>query len=274
MSETIKAELTGVFAEDAFARKVVLVSGGTSGIGAATAKAFAACGAKVMIAGLGEAEGESVRKAIAGSGGEAACLIGDVTDPAYSEAVVGATVERFGRLDILFNNAGIFLGGPIEEMTDADWRRLMDVNVNGAFYMARAAVRQMKRQGKGGAIVNTASDGGLIGVAGATAYCATKGAIVQITRCMALELAPDGIRVNAVCPSDTETAMIDQVYELFANMQGKALDVVREEARIYIPIGRRGTVDEIASAVLYLASDGASFITGAMLSVDGGATAD
>ena len=274
MSETIKAELTSVFAKDAFARKAVLVSGGTSGIGAATAEAFAACGAKVMIAGLGEAEGESVCKAIASGGGKAACLIGDVTDPAYSEAVVCATVERFGRLDILFNNAGIFLGGPIEEVTDADWRRLMDVNVNGAFYMARAAVRQMKRQGQGGAIVNTASDGGLIGVAGATAYCATKGAIVQITRCMAIELATDGIRVNAVCPSDTETAMIDQVYEVFANMQGKALDVVREEARIYIPMGRRGTVDEIASAVLYLASDGASFITGAMLSVDGGASAD
>ena len=202
--------MTPLFAKDAFAGRTVLITGATSGIGEGTARAFAAHGANVMLNGRDEARGGAVLAAIANDGGSAALSLGDVADPAYCDRLVDETVDRFGRLDVLFNNAGVCLHGPIDETSDDDWDRLIGINVSGSFYMARAAVRRMKAQGEGGAIVNMSSECGLIAYERLPAYSATKGAIAMLTKCMAMDHARDGIRVNAVCPGDIDTPMTDQ----------------------------------------------------------------
>ncbi len=260
--------MTELFAKDSFSGKMVLVTGSTSGIGAETARRFALSGASVMLSGRDEARGRAVLEEIGKAGGTAEFTPGDVTDSAFCDRLVEATAKRFGRLDILFNNAGIVLIGKVDRVTDADWHRLMDTNLNGVFYMARAAVRQMKKQ-KGGVIINMSSECGLIGYEDLAAYSATKGAIVQLTKVMALDHAGDNIRVNAVCPGDIDTAMTDAVYSPL----GKDKAELRKELEERIPIGRIGQVEDIAQAVMYMASDAAGFMTGAMISVDGGTTA-
>jgi NAD(P)-dependent dehydrogenase (short-subunit alcohol dehydrogenase family) len=260
--------MTDVFARDAFRGKVALVTGATSGIGAGTARRFAQCGAKVMLTGRNRERGEAVLEDIRSRGDTAEFMAGDVTDSAFCDRLVAATVERFGRLDVLFNNAGMFITGPFEDTTDADWLRLMNVNVSSQFYMARAAVRAMKAQ-KGGVIVNMASESGLVAYPAVTVYGASKAAIIHLSRGLAADYAAHGIRVNAICPGDVDTPMHRGVW---AAVEASEEEKRRMAASI-VPLGRISTVDDVAGAVLFLASDAAAMITGAVLSVDGGTVA-
>ncbi len=248
--------------------RAMLVTGATSGIGAAIAEIAAAAGARLMLSGRSAARGQAIRDRLAGGGGQAEFVAGDVADPAFADRLVAATVERFGRLDVLVNNAGVIGRGAVDETSDEVWRSVMAVNAGGVFYMSRAAVRAMKRQGSG-VIVNVASDWGLVGGRNAFAYCASKGAVVQMTRAMALDHGADNIRVNAVCPGDTATPMLDSRSEVVA----LGREAGYEKMGAYVPLNRIARPEEIAKAVLFLASDASSYMTGAMLAVDGGNTA-
>jgi NAD(P)-dependent dehydrogenase (short-subunit alcohol dehydrogenase family) len=248
--------------------KVVMITGATSGIGAATALAAAKAGATLMLTGRSVERGQAVLDAARAAGATAGFVAGDVTEPGFADRLVADTVARFGRLDVLVNNAGIVRRGPIDACSDEDWRDVLAVNATGVFYMARAAVRQMKRQG-GGVIVMVASDWGLVGGANAFAYCASKGAVVQMTRAMAVDHGPDNIRVNAVCPGDIETPMLlDGIAR-----RGWSAEEGLKRLGAHFPLGRVGRPDEAAKAILFLASDASSYMTGATLSVDGGNTA-
>ena len=257
-----------LFAQDAFSGKSVLITGATSGIGAGTAKAFAAHGADVVVTGRDAERGEAVVEEIRGAGGTAELRLGDVADGGFCDSVVAETVDRLGRLDVLFNNAGIFIDASIDEMSDDDWHALVETNISGSFYMARAAVRAMKPRG-GGVIVNTSSECALIGYQKTAAYSATKSAIIMLTKVMALDHARDGIRVNAVCPGDIDTPMMDQGW----GAPGLSTAEMRERIKEHVPTGTIGEPIDIALAVMYLASDAARYVTGIMLPVDGGTTA-
>ena len=260
--------MTRLFAADAFRGRTVLITSATSGIGAGTARAFSAHGAHVVASGRDAARGEALVEEIRGAGGRVELRLGDVTDAAFCDDLVAETVARAGRLDVLFNNAGVVLHSAIDETTDEAWRSLVETNISGSFFMARAAVRAMKHQG-GGAIVNMSSECGLIAYKNIAAYSATKGAIVMLTKVMALDHAGDGIRVNAVCPGDIDTPMMDQGWE----SAGLSSVEIRERLKDHVPIGYVGEPIDIAHAVMYLASDAARFVTGIMLPVDGGTTA-
>ncbi len=249
---------------DRLAGKVALITGGTSGIGEATARRFVAEGARVAITGRRFERGAQLSR-------ELPCvyLPGDVTDAAHCAQAVAATVAEYGRLDILFNNAGIVTQGTLEATSEADWDRTFAVNVKGVYLMTKAALPVMRRQG-GGVIVNNASDWGLVGGPGYCAYSASKGAVVLLTKSLALEVARDNIRVNAICPGDTyvERWQVDERRDASISFEEELKAMGAE-----LPIGRVGTPEEIAAAVLFLAGDESSFMTGAALSVDGGHTA-
>jgi NAD(P)-dependent dehydrogenase (short-subunit alcohol dehydrogenase family) len=248
-----------------FAGKVVLVTGSTTGIGEACARAFAESGAKVMVSGRREQSGRAVVEAIRAVGGSAQFAAADLRAAGACERLVGDTLERFGGLDVLVNNAGILYTANALDTSDEQWLDTMAVNVNALFYLSRAAVRHMKSAGRG-AIVNVASEWGLNGEANHVAYCASKGAVIQITRCMALDHARDNIRVNSVCPGEIHTRMVD---EILAKRGGNPADNLRELAA-GIPMRRLAHPDEVARCVHFLASDLASYVTGTNLSVDGG----
>ncbi len=252
--------------------KVAIVTGGASGIGRVTASLFANEGARVAVVDLDAEGGQATVEQIESAGGEALFIAADVSSEADVRDAVAATVARFGGLNLLFNNAGIneggSLGGSVEEQTEERWDRVLAVNLKGTILCSKHAVAELKRSG-GGAIVNTASISGLVAVS-THAYSASKAAVIQLTRTMARELGPQGIRVNSVAPGAVETPMT----------VGPRGDVSREE-RVQMmvrltertPLGRIGQPDDIAHAALYLASDEASFVTGQVLAVDGGYTA-
>ncbi len=249
-----------------FSGKVVLVTGGGTGIGRATAEAFAREGAKVVIGNRNAERGAEVVASIRDGGGEASFLRTDVRLAAEVEALVAHAVLTYGALDIAFNNAGTFANlCPIAEAPESSYDTVIDTNVKGVWLSMKYEIRQMLAQG-GGVIVNNASVGGFRGSrAGLATYTASKHAVVGLTRCAALENARRGIRVNAVSPAVIETDMASQ----FAG----ALDITMEQFGNMHPIGRVGRPEEIAAAVLFLCSDKASFMTGTSVMVDGGFTA-
>jgi len=247
--------------------KVAIVTGGASGIGRATAFLFAGEGAAVVITDLNEAGGQAVVAEIANRGGRALFEAADVTRAADCKRVTERALREFGGLHILFNNAGIIRRASIVELSESDWDRVMEVNVKAIFLMSRQAIPIMEKNG-GGSIINTASGWGLAGGPRAAVYCASKGAVVLLTKAMAIDHGPQKIRVNCICPGDTDTAMLRNE----ARQLGESDDRFLAEATKR-PLGRVGTPDEIAQAALYLASDASSFVTGTALIVDGGGLA-
>ena len=250
------------------ADRVALITGGTSGIGEATALLFAAEGATVAVTGRNEKRGAAVSERIAAAGGESIFLQADVSRAADCRRAVDETLRAFGRIDILFNNAGVFYPQTAIECSERQWDEQIDVNLKGTFLMSKFTLPTMIAQGSG-VIINNASGWGIVGGDHAVAYCASKGGVVLMTKAMAIDHGRKGIRVNCVCPGDVETPMLPAD----AKMRGlKWEDYIAGCANR--PLGRVGTVEEIAKAVLFLASDDSSFMTGAALVVDGGGTAD
>ncbi len=248
-----------------FAGKAVLVTGGNSGIGAATVRAFAREGAAVLFTGRDRARGTALQAELAGT---TAFVAGDLTDRAFAETLVPEAVKRFGRLDVLVNNAGTLHRSAPAETTDEQWDVMMAVNLDAPFILSRAAVRQMRVQG-GGTIVNVASELGLVGGKGIGAYCATKGALVLLTKAMALDHADQNIRINAVCPGEIHTPLLEGAIRARLMTVDDGLAFLGGQ----VPMKRVAEPSEIASTILFLASPAASFMTGATLSADGGSTA-
>ncbi len=249
--------------------KVSIVTGAASGIGGATALLFGEEGAKVMCADVNGDGTERVARQIGDTGGEAASLTADVAQEEDVQRMVVETVERWGRLDILFNNAGIGFGLPVTQVLEEDWDRLIDINLKGVFLGCKHAIPEMVKQG-GGAIVNTASDAGLRGTAWLSTYCASKGGVVLLTKSLAVEWAQQGVRVNCVCPGVIRTPILDPFIERGQELFGGSRDAAWERLAQAHPVGRVGEPEEVARAVLFLASDEASFVTGVALPVDGG----
>jgi NAD(P)-dependent dehydrogenase (short-subunit alcohol dehydrogenase family) len=248
--------------------KVALITGATSGIGEATAYLFAKEGASVAITGRNESRGHAVAARILESGGKAIFIRTDVRKAAECDRAVHATIASFGRLDILFNNAGIYYPQTTLECSEEEWDLQIDINLKGTFLMSKAALPGMIAQGSGN-IINNSSGWGIVGGDHAVAYCASKGGVVLMTKAMSIDHGRQGIRVNCICPGDVETPMLPED----AKMRGlKWDDYIAGCANR--PLGRVGTADEIAKAALFLASDDSSFMTGAALVVDGGGTAD
>ena len=248
--------------------RVALITGGTSGIGEATALLFAAEGASVAITGRNGKRGAAVVKRIEQNGGEAIFIRADVSLAEDCRRTVDETLGAFGRLDILFNNAGVFYPQTALECSEREWDEQIDVNLKGTFLMSKFVLPTMIAE-KRGVIINNSSGWGVVGGDHAVAYCASKGGVVLMTKAMAIDHGAQGIRVNCVCPGDVETPMLPAD----AKMRGlKWKDYIAGCASR--PLGRVGTVEEIAKAVLFLASDDSSFMTGAALVVDGGGTAD
>ncbi len=246
-----------------FEGRTVLVTGASSGIGRATARALAAEGANVVLGGRRRERLDEVVRGIEAAGGAAFAVTGDVRDEATGPAWVAAALARFGGLDGLVNAAGVLGNGSVMDTTTAEWRRVMDANVDGLFFMTRAAAGALKT--RKGAIVNVASvAGGVRPYPGLASYCVSKAAVDMITRCSALDLAPFGVRVNAISPGVVVTEL-HTVTGAVADYPG-----FLERGKTTHPIGRVGNVEEVASLILFLLADGAGWITGANVSIDGG----
>jgi len=242
--------------------KVCIVTGGTSGIGRGAAVLFAKAGTKVVVAGRREVEGKETIDLVRAAGGDGLFVKTDVSQAAEVDALVQKTLEKFGRLDIAFNNAGIEGSWiSIAEQSEETWDRTIDINLKGVWLCLKYEIKQMLKQGGGGAIVNMASVAGLMGSAGAATYCASKHGVMGLTKAAALETARSGIRINVVCPAVIETPMGER---LFGDPE------VRKYALGLHPIGRFGTPMEVAEAVVWMCSDRASFMTGQSLVLDGG----
>ena len=248
--------------------KVALITGGTSGIGEATTILFAKEGASVAIAGRNDERGHAVAEQILQNGGKAIFIRTDVRKADDCRRAVDGTVRVFGKLDILFNNAGVFYPNTVVDCSEEEWDLQLDINLKGTFLMSKFALPHMIECGAG-VIINNSSGWGIVGGDKAVAYCASKGAVVLLTKAMAIDHGRQGIRVNCLCPGDVDTPMLTDD----ARLRGmKWEDYLAGCANR--PMGRIGTVDEIAKAALFLASDDSSFMTGAALVVDGGGIAD
>lgn len=246
------------------AEKTALITGGTSGIGRQAALTFAHAGAKVVVTGRREAEGAETVRQVAEAGGEAIFVRTDVKNETDIKHAVEETVSRFGRLDIAFNNAGVETLGPIPEVTEESYRNTFDINVWGVLASMKHEIPAMLENG-GGSIINVSSVAGQIGMAGVSVYVASKHAVEGLTKVAALEYAQSGIRVNAIAPGLIDTDMADR----FAGKEGE----MRDQIIGLHPLGRGGRPQEVADAVLFLAGDASSFVTGHSLNVDGGFTA-
>ncbi len=247
--------------------KVALITGGTSGIGSATAIRFAAEGAAVAITGRNSERGEQVVRDIVANDGEALFIQADVRSADDCRRTVEQTLERFGRIDVLFNNAGVFHPKSIPDCTEEEWDETIDSSLKGAFLMSKYVLPSMIERGSG-SIIHTSSGWGILGGNKAAAYCAAKGGLIVMAKAMAIDHGPDGIRVNCVCPGDVLTPMLpDDAAKRGMSWDDYAVDAADR------PLGRIGTTEDIANAVLYLASDESSFVTGDALVVDGGGVA-
>ena len=245
--------------------KRILISGGTSGIGLAAAKLFLQAGAKVALMGRSEQRGEAALQEL-GAGDRAIFVQGDVSRLADCRQALQQVIEKWAGLDVLVNSAGIYVEGAIEDMTEEEIATVLDINVKGTYYLSQAAVPYLKESR--GNLVNVASDAGVHGNYYCSLYCASKGAVVMFTKALALELAGFGVRVNAIAPGDILTPLTEAQLQASPNRE----DALREMASVY-PLGRIGTAEEAAAAIKFLASAEAAFITGTILTVDGGLTA-
>lgn len=243
--------------------RVALITGAASGMGAATARELAARGARVVVVDVNGERAAVMADQIDGM----PALVGDISDAAFCEAAVAGAVKRHGRLDILVNCAGIIVRADASGTSDQDWRRILDVNVSGVFFMSRAAVAVMQAQ-HSGAIINFGSIWGDVGAADVVAYCASKGAVHQITRSMALDHVGDNIRINAVAPGEVNTPML-----AFGRDAPPSAEELQQLADATIPMQRLAEPVEVAKVVAFLASDAASYMTGTIVTVDGGYTA-
>ena len=247
--------------------KVALITGGNSGIGRATAALLAQEGATVVLTGRNKERGEEVAKGINEAGGQAVFLQADVRVADDCRRAVEGTLDRFGRVDVLFNNAGVYYPKTTVDCTEEEWDETIDSSLKGAFLMSKYVLPSMTERGSG-SIIHNSSGWGILGGERAAAYCAAKGGLVVMAKAMAIDHGPDGIRVNCVCPGDTETPMLT----VDAEMRGMSWEDY-EAGAADRPLGRIGTPEEIARAVLFLASDDSSFVTGEALVVDGGGVA-
>ncbi len=248
--------------------KVALITGGASGLGAESGRRLAREGAAIVLTDMNAEVGQAVADEILAAGGKAIFLSQNVTDQDRWAEVVEATLDRFGRLDILVNSAGIAAGGgPLLEVSFDDWRHMISVNLDGTFLGMKAVAPVMVEAGRG-SIINLSSILGKVGAAGAPAYCASKGGVLMLTKSSALELAPLGVRVNSVHPGFIETPMVVNIIHNSENGNEMRDGIIARHA-----MGRLGVAREIADGIVFLASDESSFMTGAELVIDGGYTA-
>jgi NAD(P)-dependent dehydrogenase (short-subunit alcohol dehydrogenase family) len=245
--------------------KVAVITGAASGIGRATASLFAREGAKVVVVDIDEQAGKQAVENIRAEGGEAMFVKADITIATDVQNAMRATVQKYGKLDILVNNTGISPTGTVVDTKEEVWDRIIDTNLKGVFLGSKYAIPEMR---KGGVIVNMASISGLVARQGEAAYDASKGGVVMLTKAMALDHVPQKIRVNCVCPGTIRTPLIERIIAESANPE----ESLKKFESLH-PIGRLGKPEEVAHAVLYLASDESSFVTGSALVVDGGRTA-
>ena len=247
--------------------KVAIVTGGARGIGRAICERYASEGARVVVADLGGKECESVAAAI-GRGAIGVAL--DVTNQASIDAMVAAVVKSCGGIDILVNNAGVFDMGPLEEITHEGYRKIFAVNVEGLLFTTQAVVAQMKKQGRGGKIVNFASQAGRRGEAFVAVYCASKATVISLTQSMGLELAKYKINVNGIAPGVVDTPMWDHVDALFAKYENLPIGEKKKRVGLAVPYGRMGTPEDMTGMAVFLASSDADYIVAQTYNVDGG----